>query len=100
MKGIIMREARVTVPELALIGGTRAALGAGLGLLLADRLSHEQRRAVGWTLFLIGAITTVPLALEIFAGSRSSAAARWADQPASESGAKDRLSQRSEWARS
>jgi hypothetical protein len=33
-----MREASITLPELGLIAGTRAALGAGLGLLLADRL--------------------------------------------------------------
>jgi len=60
-----MRETRVTVPELALIAGTRAALGAGLGLLLADRLSAEQRRGVGWTLLLVGALSTVPLAIEV-----------------------------------
>ena len=36
-----MREVQVTVPELALLVGTRAALGAGLGLLLADCLPAE-----------------------------------------------------------
>jgi hypothetical protein len=60
-----MRERRLTLPELGLMGGTRAALGAGLGLLLADRLDREQRRAVGWTLLLIGIATTVPLAMEV-----------------------------------
>ena len=45
-----MKLARLTVPEIGLIAGTRAAAGAGLALLLCDRLSHEQRRAVGWTL--------------------------------------------------
>jgi hypothetical protein len=48
-----------------LIGGTRAALGAGLALLLGGRLGPEQRRAVGWTLFLVGAVTTIPLALNV-----------------------------------
>jgi hypothetical protein len=67
-----MRETRITLPELALIGGTRAALGAGLGLLLADRLEAGQRRAVGWTLLLIGAATTIPLAIEVLGGSRQS----------------------------
>jgi hypothetical protein len=66
-----MREARVTLPELALIGGTRVALGAGLGLLFADRLPLDQRRAVGWTLLLIGAITTVPLAIEVLTKPQS-----------------------------
>jgi hypothetical protein len=65
-----MRETHITLPELALIGGTRAVLGAGLGLLLADRLGQGERRAVGWALFLIGALTTVPLALNVLAGSR------------------------------
>ncbi len=55
----------VTVPELAMIAGTRMALGAGIGLLLADRLSMEQRRAVGWTLLGVGAISTFPLAAEV-----------------------------------
>jgi hypothetical protein len=61
-----MRETRITLPELGLIAGTRAALGAGLGLLLAERLTDTQRRAVGWTLFIVGALTTVPLAFEVF----------------------------------
>jgi hypothetical protein len=65
-----MREPRITLPELALVACTRAALGAGLGLLLADRLSDEQRRAVGWSLFLVGAFSTIPLALEVLGGNR------------------------------
>lgn len=67
-----MKETRITLPELALIAGTRAAAGAGLGLLLANRLSESQRRAVGWTLLLVGALSTVPLALEVF-GRRGNA---------------------------
>jgi hypothetical protein len=60
-----MKARDLTIPEIGLIAGTRAALGAGVALLLADRLSAEQRRAVGWTLFLVGAITTIPLVLEV-----------------------------------
>jgi hypothetical protein len=55
----------LTLPELALIAGTRALLGAGLGLLLADRLNEDQRKAAGWTMFLIGAVTTIPLAINV-----------------------------------
>jgi hypothetical protein len=66
-----MRGTRITFPELALIAGTRALLGAGLGLLLADRLSEDQRKAVGWTLLLVGAVTTIPLALEVLGDRRS-----------------------------
>jgi len=70
-----MRETRVTVLEIALIAVTRAALGAGVGFLLANRLSEEQRRAAGWALFLFGVLTTLPLAIEVFGGRRLSAAA-------------------------
>ncbi|MBI3427854.1 MAG: hypothetical protein HY011_33445 [Acidobacteria bacterium] len=58
-----MKERKLTLPVVALIAGTRGMLGAGLGLLLAGSLSDEQRRAVGWTLALVGAISTIPLAM-------------------------------------
>jgi hypothetical protein len=56
-----MKTARLTLPELSLIAGTRVALGAGIALLFADRLSEQQRKAAGWALFLTGVISTVPL---------------------------------------
>jgi len=65
-----MKETRVTIPELALIAGTRAALGGGLALLLADRLSREQRKAAGWALFLVGALTTLPLGMIVLGKRR------------------------------
>ncbi|HEY6009542.1 MAG TPA: hypothetical protein VIU40_14550 [Geobacteraceae bacterium] len=65
-----MKETRLTMPELALIAGTRVALGGGLGLLLANRLDREQRKAVGWTLLLTGAITTVPLGIIVLSRRR------------------------------
>lgn len=58
-----MKETRLTIPELGLVAGTRAALGGGIALLFADRLNRDQRKAVGWTLFLVGAITTIPLVM-------------------------------------
>jgi hypothetical protein len=51
--------------EVMTIAGTRAMAGAGAALLLADRLSRDQRKAVGWTLFLIGAASTVPLVANV-----------------------------------
>ena len=66
-----MRETRITVPELGLIAGTRAALGAGVALLLADRLSVDQRKAVGWTLFLViqtGTIAAVSVGFARYLG--------------------------------
>ena len=65
-----MKETHLTIPELGLLAGTRAALGGGVALLLADRLTREQRKAVGWTLFMVGAVTTIPLAILAFAKRR------------------------------
>ncbi len=79
-----MRETRITLPELGLVAGTRALLGAGVGLLLADRLSADQRRAVGWTLFLVGALSTIPLAFEVFGGRRLRASEERSEQTAGE----------------
>jgi hypothetical protein len=58
-----MKKLELTLPELALIAGTRGMLGAGAGLLLADRLDDDKRKAVGWTLLTIGVISTIPLAI-------------------------------------
>lgn len=55
----------LNLPEIGLIAATRGMLGAGIGLLLAERLSAEQRKAVGWTLLTVGAVTTVPLVLNV-----------------------------------
>ena len=61
-----MQEHRVTLPELALIAGTRGMLGVGLGLLLSEQLASHRRRTVGWTLFAIGLASTIPLAARLF----------------------------------
>jgi len=60
-----MIERSLTLPTLGLIAGTRLALGIGIGLLLADRLSPSQRAAAGWALCAVGALTTIPLAVEV-----------------------------------
>ena len=65
----------VTLPEIGLIAGTRAALGAGIGLLVADRLNDDQRRAVGWTLLAVGVLSTIPLFAHVMFGQESSGAA-------------------------
>jgi hypothetical protein len=91
-----MRETRITFPELGLVAGTRAAAGIGIGLLLADRLSPEQRKAVGWTLLLVGALTTIPLALDILGHSRASSRSEEQEKIVNESEAEliERLGQR------
>ena len=60
-----MTQRTITLPLLGLVAATRAALGAGIALLLADRMSAEQRRAVGWTLTAVGALSTIPLAAQV-----------------------------------
>lgn len=61
-----MKHASLTLPEIAAVAATRAAGGAGLALLLGDRLAPETRRTVGWTLLAIGVITTIPLVADVF----------------------------------
>ncbi len=66
-----MKKAALTLPEITLIAGTRVMLGAGLGLLFSDRLSQERRKAIGWTLALVGAVTTIPLVINVFSKRQS-----------------------------
>jgi len=63
-----MRNHTVTIPELSMIAGTRAMAGAGIALLLADWLTPEQRRTVGWTLAVVGGVMTIPLAIDVLLG--------------------------------
>lgn len=60
-----MRTSGVDIPEILLIGLTRVALGAGLGLLLADKLSRDARKGAGWALLALGVLSTGPLALDV-----------------------------------
>jgi hypothetical protein len=61
-----VKEIQLTRPELAFIIATRAMIGAGIALLIADRLSIEQRKVVGATLTLVGLVTTIPAAWAVF----------------------------------
>jgi hypothetical protein len=71
-----VKEVILGLPELAMVVGTRAMAGAGVGVLLSEKMKPEQRRAVGWTLVLIGALTTIPLALRVFSNRRDELAPR------------------------
>jgi len=61
-----MKKAALTLPEIMLIAGTRVMAGVGAGLLLADILKEDKRKKIGWRLLLVGAISTIPLALDVF----------------------------------
>ena len=58
-----MMERRVSITDLILIASTRVALGVGIGLLLSRRFNKDQRNAAGWALAVLGAATTIPLAI-------------------------------------
>ena len=60
-----MKERGLTIPEIMLIAGTRMALGAGLGLLIADKLSPDARKGAGWALLTIGALSSVPILMDV-----------------------------------
>lgn len=60
------KQIKVSVAELALLAATRGAIGAGLGLLLADKLSARQRRVVGLPLLVGGILSTIPIARRLF----------------------------------
>jgi len=57
---------KASVPEIALIAATRGAIGFGAGLLLAGKFKREKRKVLGWTLFLSGLATTIPIAMRVF----------------------------------
>jgi hypothetical protein len=60
-----MSERGLTIPEIILIAGTRVALGVGIGLLLSDKFSDDQRKGAGWTLAAVGALTTIPIVVNV-----------------------------------
>ena len=59
-------ERRLNLSDIVMIAATRGMMGVGIGLLAAGRLTDEQRLAVGRTLLLVGAVTTIPLAMRVF----------------------------------
>jgi len=60
-----MKERGLTIPEIMLLGGTRVALGAGIGLLIAGKLKDDQRKGAGLALTIVGALTTIPIVIGI-----------------------------------
>ena len=52
---------KLTTPEFGFAVATRAALGAGLGLILSGKLPTKVRQRLGTALVVLGAVTTIPL---------------------------------------
>lgn len=65
-----MQERSLTIPELVLIAGTRVALGAGVGLLIGDRLGRNARKGAGWALLAVGVLTTIPIVVGVLGKPR------------------------------
>ena len=55
-----MREIPLTFPEIGLINGTRFVIGTGLGLLLAEKVDRNTRKAVGISLLAAGILFSIP----------------------------------------
>jgi len=60
-----MKERGLTIPEIILLGGTRVALGVGVGLLIGRQLNDDQRKGAGIALTVVGALTTIPIVINI-----------------------------------
>ena len=61
-----MKQVEVAIPELMGIAVTRGMLGAGLALLLGDRLERRNRRKLGTILLWLGVLSTAPFAWDLF----------------------------------
>ena len=62
----MVKRVSVSIPELILLGFTRGLIGIGIGLFLANKLTRPRRKAIGLPLFLVGALSTIPIAFSVF----------------------------------
>jgi hypothetical protein len=60
-----MKTITVSLPEAALVAGTRALAGVGIGLLLGNQLIASERKKLGLSLLALGALSTIPLAMRL-----------------------------------
>jgi len=82
---MFMRQATLTIPEVGIIAATRGMAGAGAALLLAEKISPRKRKMLGWPLFLLGALSTIPIVIDVIRKSNCRTAAG-AARPADEAG--------------
>lgn len=61
-----MKNVDLPMPVFGFIVATRVLLGAGIGLLVAEKLDRKTRRSVGAALVAVGALTTIPAAFTLF----------------------------------
>ena len=65
-----MKTVILSFPMFGFVVATRAALAAGVGLLVSSRIPESRRRAIALTLISIGAATTIPAAMAVFRGPK------------------------------
>jgi hypothetical protein len=61
-----MKNIDLPMPFFGFIIATRALLGAGIGLLVAEKLDRRTRHQLGAALVGLGALTTIPAAFTVF----------------------------------
>ena len=75
-----MKKVILDLPTFAFVVSTRAALGAGIGLLLSEKVPATRRRRIGATLVAIGAATTIPAAMSVIRSVRRAGATSRVDR--------------------
>jgi hypothetical protein len=71
-----MKHIALNLPTFAFVVSTRAALAAGVGLLLSNRMPAQRRRVIGAMLVAIGAVTTIPAIISVVRGTKRSSRRR------------------------
>jgi len=66
-----MKRLDLNLPTFGFVVATRAALGVGIGMLLAERIPEERRRTIALSLIALGATTTVPALMAVRRGIRT-----------------------------
>jgi drug/metabolite transporter (DMT)-like permease len=74
-----VKKLTLSLPEFFFVVATRAALGAGIGLLAAERLRSRDRHRLGTALLAVGVLTTLPAAFLILGQLASTNATQAAD---------------------
>jgi hypothetical protein len=69
---MMMKEkSKLPLPILALFGFTRGMIGAGVGMLLAERFARGHRRMIAFALIGAGALSTLPIGVTMFRARRT-----------------------------
>ena len=64
------------VPVTSVVALTQAALGCGVGLLVANRLRNSARKITGWTMVSLGVASVAPFLVGYFARTANGPSSR------------------------